>query len=102
MPESFQNVQSISHSNALVTAAYCGTSHSNQLLQGPDLKTQHSAALLLAILRNPCNYLNVKPEEYQRLVHLFGGTSSPYCASFALFARQPMIMPTILTIQSPI
>ena len=32
----------------------------------------------------PNNDLNAEPEEYQMLVHLFGATSSPSCANFAL------------------
>ena len=32
----------------------------------------------------PENDLNRQPEEYQMLVHLFGGVSSPTCANFAL------------------
>ena len=32
----------------------------------------------------PNNDLNSEPEEYQMMVHLFGATSSPSCANFAL------------------
>ena len=32
----------------------------------------------------PDGDLNKDPEEYQMLVHLFGGASSPSCANFAL------------------
>ncbi len=33
----------------------------------------------------PDGDLQSKPKEYQMLIHLFGATSSPSCASFALF-----------------
>jgi hypothetical protein len=32
----------------------------------------------------PQNDLNVEPQEFRMLVHLFGATSSPSCANFAL------------------
>ena len=38
----------------------------------------------LCFLWWPQNNLNVEPQEIQMLVHLFGATSSPSCANFAL------------------
>ena len=94
-------------------AVYHGTSLNDQLLQGPDL-TNSLVGILLRFPENPValmvdieamfhqvritpnnndalrylwwpnNDLNVKPDEYQMSVHLFGATSSPNCANFAL------------------
>lgn len=94
-------------------AVYHGTSLNDQLLQGPDLTNnlfgvltrfrQESVALMadiesmfhqVKVCREDCdalrflwwpnNDLNSDPEEFQMLVHLFGATSSPSCANFAL------------------
>ena len=95
------------------SAKFLGTSLNDQLLQGPDLtntlvgvltrfRQEHIAFMsdiesMFYQVRVPpsdCNYLrflwwpdgdlNKDPEEYQMLVHLFGGASSPSCANFAL------------------
>ena len=95
------------------TAKHHGTSLNDQLLQGPDLTNnlvgvltpfpQESIAPMadvesmfhqvrdspddcdaLRFLWWPNNDLNSEPEEYQMMVHLFGATSSPSCANFAL------------------
>ena len=94
-------------------AKHQGTSLNDQLLQGPDLTNnlvgvltrfrQEPVALMadvesmfhqvnvnpndcdaLRFLWWPNNDLNSEPEEYQMMVHLFGATSSPSCANFAL------------------
>ena len=94
-------------------AVYHGTSLNDQLLQGPDLTNnlvgvlirfrQEPVALMadiesmfhqvnvryedcdaLRFLWWPNNDLNLEPEEFQMTVHLFGATSSPSCANFAL------------------
>ena len=90
-----------------------GTFLNDQLLQGPDLTNtlvgvltwfrQEQIAFMsdiesmfyqVQVSPSDCNYLrflwwpdsdpNKDPEEYQMLVHLFGGASSPNCATFAL------------------
>ena len=94
-------------------AEYGGTSLNKELLQGPDLTNslvgvltrfrQGPVAMMadieamfhqvrvqpedcdaLRFLWWPDNDLNCEPEEYQMMVHLFGGVSSPSCANFAL------------------
>ena len=94
-------------------AKYNGTSLNEQLLQGPDLTNslvgvltrvrQEPVALVadieamfhqvrmnpldcdaLRFLWWPDNDLTREPAEYRMEVHLFGGTSSPSCASFCL------------------
>ena len=94
-------------------AVYHGTSLNDQLLQGLDLTNSLVGVLLrfrespvalmadieamfhqvritpndydaLRYLWWPNNDLNVKPDEYHMLVYLFGATSSPSCANFAL------------------
>ena len=94
-------------------AKHQGTSLNDQLLHGPDLTNnlvgvmtrfrQEPVALMtdvesmfhqvnvnpndcdaLRFLLWPNNDLNSEPEEYQMMVHLFGATSSPSCANFAL------------------
>jgi hypothetical protein len=95
-------------------AAECvGTSLNKELLHGPELTNslvgvltrfrQGPVAMMadveamfhqvrvrpedcdaLRFLWRPENDLNREPEEYQMLVHLFGGVSSPTCAKFAL------------------
>ena len=94
-------------------AKYRGASLNEQLLQGPDL-TNTLVGVLTRFRQEPVafvsdieamfyqvqvcptdsNYLrflwwsngnfNQEPEEYQMRVHLFGGASSPSCASYAL------------------
>ena len=95
------------------SAKYRNTSLNDQLLQGPDLTNsivevlsrfrQERVAFMsdveamfhqvsvrpsdcdaLRFLWWPDGNLNSVPEEYQMLVHLFGGASSPSCANFAL------------------
>ncbi|KAL0164586.1 hypothetical protein M9458_040339, partial [Cirrhinus mrigala] len=94
-------------------ATYQGVSLNDQLLQGPDLTNtligvllrfrQESVAMMadiesmfyqvripdtdadmLRFLWWPGGNLNVEAEEYRMCVHLFGATSSPSCASYAL------------------
>nr|XP_049612500.1 uncharacterized protein LOC125989984 [Syngnathus scovelli] len=94
-------------------ATYQGVSLNNQLLQGPDLTNtligvltrfrEEKVALMadieamiyqvrvpskdsdfLRFLWWPDGDLNGKLEEYRMTVHIFGATSSPSCASFAL------------------
>lgn len=94
-------------------ATFKGTSLNDQLLQGPDLTNslvgvltrfrQDSVALVadiegmfhqVRVSPDDCNVLrflwwpngdlNKEPMEYQMTVHLFGATSSPSCANFAL------------------
>lgn len=94
-------------------ATFQGTSLNDQLLQGPDL-TNGLVGVLLRFRQEPvamvadvegmfyevrvspeqCNALRFlwwpnnditeEPVDYQMLVHLFGATSSPSCASFSL------------------
>ena len=95
------------------SAKYRGTSLNDQLLQGPDLTNtlvgvltrfrEESVALMsdveamfhqvkvrpddrnaLRFLWWPDGDLSKQAEEFQMTVHLFGGTSSPSCANFAL------------------
>ncbi|KAK3728195.1 hypothetical protein QZH41_004910 [Actinostola sp. cb2023] len=95
------------------SAKWRGTSLNDQLLQGPDLTNslvgvltrfrQEPVALMadieamfyqvrvrpsdrncLRFLWWPSGDFSRTPEEYQMCVHLFGGTSSPTCANFAL------------------
>ena len=95
------------------SAKYQNTSINDQLLQGPDLTNslvgvlsrfrQERIAVMadieamfhqvrvrpsdcdaLRFLWWPNGNLGAPPEEYQMRVHLFGGTSSPSCANFAL------------------
>ncbi|KAL9989490.1 hypothetical protein ACROYT_G004049 [Oculina patagonica] len=95
------------------SAKYCNTSLNDQLLQGPDLtnslvgvlsrfREDHVALMsdveamfhqvrvrpsdcdALRFLWWPDGNLDNQPEEYQMMVHLFGGASSPSCANFAL------------------
>lgn len=95
------------------SATWRGISLNDQLLQGPDL-TNSLVGVLTRFRQEPiaimsdieamfhqvrvrpsdCNYLRFlwwpdgnldnSPAEYQMLVHLFGATSSPSCANFAL------------------
>lgn len=94
-------------------ATYVGTSLNKKLMQGPDLTNtligvltrfrQERTAIMADVEsmfyqvhvslqdRNYLRYLwwpegdtEKQPQEYQMLVHLFGGVSSPSCASFAL------------------
>lgn len=95
------------------SAVYNDTSLNQQLLQGPDLtntlvgvltrfreervafqadikgmflqvRVRPSDCDALRFLWWPDGDLNAEPQEYQMMVHLFGGTSSPSCANFAL------------------
>ncbi len=95
------------------SAKYRGTSLNDQLLQGPDLTNSLVGVLTrfreepvafmsdvesmfyqvhvrssdcdaLRFLWWPDGDLDRAPEEFQMNVHLFGGASSPSCASFAL------------------
>ncbi|GAA6081882.1 uncharacterized protein LOC113055348, partial [Tachysurus ichikawai] len=95
------------------SAKYQGTSLNDHLLQGPDLINnltgvlvrfrQHSVALMcdvekmfhqfhvkkddrnfLRFLWWKKGYLNSHPKEYHMKVHLFGASSSPGCANYAL------------------
>lgn len=94
-------------------AKFHGTSLNQQLMQGPDLTNsligvltrfrQETTAVMADVEQmfyqvsapiEDCNYLrylwwpegdvNSVPEEFQMCVHLFGGVSSPSCASFGL------------------
>lgn len=95
------------------TASYQGVSLNNQLLQGPDLtntligvltrfrteaigmmadiesmfyqvRVPEADADLLRFLWWPEGDLTSEPAQYRMCVHLFGATSSPSCASYAL------------------
>ena len=95
------------------SAKHYGTSLNDQLLQGPDLTNSLVGVLsrlredkvglmfdveamfhqvrvwpsdceALSFLWWPDRNLDARLEEYQMRVHLFGGTSSPSCANFAL------------------
>ena len=95
------------------SARYQGTSLNEQLLQGPDLtnplvgvliRFREEPIALIADIEAMFHQVRVNPddckalrflwwpdgdfsqpaEEFQMMVHLFGGTSSPSCASFAL------------------
>ena len=95
------------------SANYRGTSLNDQLLQGPDL-TNSLAGVIMRFRQDPVAFMSdieamfhqvrvrpsdcdalrflwwpdgnlaSQPEEYQMTVHLFGATSSPSCANFAL------------------
>ena len=93
------------------SASYKGQSLNSALLRGPDL-TNTLVGMLTRFREEPiafisdiqamfhqvhvrpsncnalrflcCDDLDREPEEYQMMVHLFGGTSSPSCANFAL------------------
>ena len=94
-------------------ATYRGTSLNSQLLQGPDMTSSLIGVLtrfrqeptafisdiegmfhqvrvpaedtdMLRFLWWPQGDLNQEPTEHRMLVHLFGATSSPSCASYAL------------------
>ena len=96
------------------SAQYKGTSLNDQLLSGPDLTINSLVGVLLRFRQEsiammsdveqmlhqilvdpkdqdafrflwwPKGDLKAKAEEFQMLVHLFGATSSPSCANFAL------------------
>lgn len=95
------------------TVSYQGVSLNNQLLQGPDLtntlvgvltrfrkeavgmmadinsmfyqvKVPEEDSNLLRLLWWPDGDLRSEPADYKMCVHLFGATSSPSCASYAL------------------
>ena len=95
------------------SAKWRGSSLNDQLLQGPDLTNslvgvltrfrQEPIAIIadveamfhqVRVRQNDCSYLRFlwwpdgnlesPPREYQMLVHLFGATSSPSCANYAL------------------
>ena len=95
------------------SARYEGTSLNGQLLSGPDLTNSLVGVLIrfrqepVAVMSNikqmfhqvrvdpknndvfrflwwPDGDLCKEPQDYQMLVHLFGATSSPSCASYAL------------------
>ena len=95
------------------SSVFHGASLNNQLLQGPDLTNnligvlnrfrEEPVAMMadvesmfhqvnvsprdydaLRFLWWPGNDLSKEPQEFQMLVHLFGATSSPCCANFAL------------------
>ena len=94
-------------------ARYKGTSLNDQLLSGPDLTNSLVGVLIrfrqepVAVMSDikqmfhqvkvdpkdndafrflwwPDGDLSKEPQDYQMLVHLFGATSSPSCASYAL------------------
>ena len=95
------------------SAKFQGASLNDQLLQGPDLTNTLVGVLTrfrqgqitfmcdieamfyqVRVSPSDCDYLQLlwwpdgdlkkDPEEYQMLVHLFGGASSPSCANFTL------------------
>ena len=94
-------------------STFKGTSLNSQLLQGPELTSTLVGVLLrfrldniafiadiekmfhqVRVIPQDCEYLRFlwwpegdiskQPDEYQMLVHLFGASSSPSCANFAL------------------
>ena len=90
-------------------AVYHGNSLNEQLLQGPDLtnnlvgvliRFRQEPVALMADIESMFHQVRVRPEdcdalrflwwpdnetiEFQMMVHLFGATSSPSCANFAL------------------
>ena len=95
------------------SAKYRGTSLNDQLLQGPDLTNTQVRVLTryreepvafmadveamfyqVRVQPDDCKYLRFlwwqngdlrkEPDEYQKLVRLFGGASPPSCANYAL------------------